>query len=100
MRAVRAGRQARRHVRNHSGLDHVKGVPGMQGTVTVTPAGAATIHTYTAPENGWRANSHVIELASQVVLFDAPLTEEYARDVLAVASGTGKPVSRLYLSHA
>jgi hypothetical protein len=37
----------------------------MQGTITVTPAGAATIHTYTAPETGWRANSHVIELASQ-----------------------------------
>ena len=72
----------------------------MEGTVTVTPAGAATIHTYTAPEKGWRANSHAIELASQVVLFDAPLTEEYAREVLAVASGTGKPVSRLYISHA
>ena len=72
----------------------------MQGTVTVTPAGAATIHTYTAPENGWRANSHAIELPSQVILFDAPLTEEYAREVLAVASGTGKPVTRLYVSHA
>ena len=44
----------------------------MQGTVTITPAGAATIHTYTAPETGWRANSHIIELASQIVLFDAP----------------------------
>jgi len=72
----------------------------MQGTVTVTPAGAATIHTYTAPETGWRANSHVIELASQAVLFDAPLTEEYAREVLAVAGSLGKPVTRLYISHA
>jgi len=72
----------------------------MQGTVTVTPAGAATIHTYTAPETGWRANSHLIELASQVVLFDVPLTEEYAREVLAVAEGLGKPVTRLYISHA
>ena len=72
----------------------------MQGTVTVTPAGAATIHTYTAPETGWRANSHVIELASQAVLFDAPLTEEHAREVLAVADSLGKPVTRLYISHA
>jgi glyoxylase-like metal-dependent hydrolase (beta-lactamase superfamily II) len=72
----------------------------MQGTITVTPAGAATIHTYTAPETGWRANSHLIELASQVVLFDVPLTEEYAREVLAVAEGLGKPVTRLYISHA
>ncbi len=72
----------------------------MQGNITVTPAGAATIHTYTAPETGWRANSHVIELASQVVLFDAPLTQEYAREVLAVAHSLGKPVTRLYISHA
>src|SRR5215471_12782171 len=72
----------------------------MHGTVTVTPAGAATIHTYTAPETWWRANSHLIELASQVVLFDVPLTEEYAREVLAVAEGLGKPVTRLYISHA
>lgn len=72
----------------------------MQGTVTVTPAGAATIHTYTAPETGWRANSHIIEFASQIVLFDAPLTEVYAREVLALASALGKPVTRLYISHA
>ena len=72
----------------------------MQGTITVTPAGAATVHTYTAPETGWRANSHVIELASQAVLFDVPLTEEYARELLAVAAGLGKPLTRLYISHA
>src|SRR5215469_5365849 len=72
----------------------------MQGNVTVTPAGPATIHTYTAPETGWRANSHVIELASQVVLFDAPLTEAYAREVLALTGSLGKPVTRLYISHA
>jgi len=72
----------------------------MQGTVTVTPAGAATVHTYTAPETGWRANSHVIELPSQAVLFDAPLTAEYAREVLAVAASLGKPLTRLYISHA
>src|SRR5215472_8618105 len=72
----------------------------MQGSVTITPARGATVHTYTAPEAGWRANSHVIELASQAVLFDAPLTEEHAREVLAVAGSLGKPVTRLYISHA
>jgi len=72
----------------------------MQGTITVTPSGAATVHTYTAPETGWRANSHVIELPSQAVLFDVPLTEEYAREVLAVADSLGKPLTRLYISHA
>jgi glyoxylase-like metal-dependent hydrolase (beta-lactamase superfamily II) len=72
----------------------------VEGTVTVTPAGAATIHTYTAPENGWRVNSHIIELPSQLVLFDAQLTPGYAREVLKVAAGLEKPVTRLYISHA
>src|SRR5215467_37149 len=81
-------------------LNPSRGVLVMQGTVTVTSAGAATIHTYTAPETGWRANSHVIELASQAVLFDAPLIEEHAREVLMVAGSLGKPVTRLYISHA
>ena len=72
----------------------------MQGTITVTPAGAATVHTYTAPEKGWRANSHIIELSSQALLFDAPLTVEYAREALTVAADLGKPLTRLYISHA
>jgi glyoxylase-like metal-dependent hydrolase (beta-lactamase superfamily II) len=72
----------------------------MEGTVTVTPAGAATIYTYTAPETGWRANSHVIELPSELVLFDAQLTPGYAREVVKIAAGLGKPIVRLYISHA
>ena len=72
----------------------------MHGIVSVTPAGAATIHTYTAPETGWRVNSHVIELASQLVLFDAQLTPTYASEVVGVATALEKPVTRLYISHA
>jgi glyoxylase-like metal-dependent hydrolase (beta-lactamase superfamily II) len=72
----------------------------VEGTVTVTPAGEATIHTYTAPETGWRVNSHIIELPSQLVLFDAQLTPGYAREVLKIADGLGKPLTRLYISHA
>jgi hypothetical protein len=30
----------------------------MQGTLTRTVADSVTIHTYTAPEQGWRVNSH------------------------------------------
>ena len=72
----------------------------MQGTVTVTTGDQVRIHTYTAPEIGWRANTHIIELPSQVVLFDAQLGEELAADMLQVANSTGKPITRLYISHA
>jgi glyoxylase-like metal-dependent hydrolase (beta-lactamase superfamily II) len=72
----------------------------MQGTVTTTTSGDVAVHTYTAPEHGWHANSHLIELPTQVIAFDAPLTLEYAAEVLAVAEQIGKPVTRLYISHA
>jgi glyoxylase-like metal-dependent hydrolase (beta-lactamase superfamily II) len=72
----------------------------MEGTVTVTPAGAAIIHTYTAPETGWRVNSHIVELSTQLVLFDTQLTPGYAHEVLKVAASLGKPIARLYISHA
>lgn len=72
----------------------------MQGSVTVTQAGAARVHTYTAPELGWRVNSHLIELPSQIVLFDAQLTQSYASEVLDIASAIAKPITRLYISHA
>jgi glyoxylase-like metal-dependent hydrolase (beta-lactamase superfamily II) len=72
----------------------------MEGTVTATPAGAAIIHTYTAPETGWHVNSHIIETPSQLVLFDAQLTPAYAREVVKIAGSLGKPMTRLYISHA
>jgi glyoxylase-like metal-dependent hydrolase (beta-lactamase superfamily II) len=72
----------------------------MQGTVTVTTAEPVTIHTYTAPERGWHANSHLIELPSQLVMFDAPLVKAFAEEVREVAEGIGKPLTRIYISHA
>ena len=72
----------------------------MQGAVSVTRGKNVTVHTYTAPELGWRANTHIIELPSQLVLFDAQLIEELANDVVRVAQSLGKPITRLYISHA
>src|SRR5215510_14851067 len=72
----------------------------MQGTITVTKADPVTIHTYTAPESGWRANSHLIELPTQLILVDTPLRPDLTWEVLDHAQTLGKPVSRLYLSHA
>jgi glyoxylase-like metal-dependent hydrolase (beta-lactamase superfamily II) len=72
----------------------------MQGTVSLTHGKQLTIHTYTAPELGWRANTHVIELATQLVLFDAQLTPAFAREVLGIAAALDKPITRLYISHA
>lgn len=72
----------------------------MDGTVTVTQAGEVRIHTYIAPETGWQVASHLIELPTQLVLFDAQLTAVYARELLGHASAVGKPITRCYISHA
>ena len=72
----------------------------MEGTITVTTAGRANVHTYVAPERGWRASSHLIELPAQVVLFDLPLTLDLAREALDHATAIGKPITRCYISHA
>jgi glyoxylase-like metal-dependent hydrolase (beta-lactamase superfamily II) len=72
----------------------------LEGTITVTTAGRVNVHTYVAPERGWRASSHLIELPGQVVLFDLPLTLDLAREVLDHATAIGKPISRWYISHA
>jgi glyoxylase-like metal-dependent hydrolase (beta-lactamase superfamily II) len=72
----------------------------MQGTITMTKADPVTIHTYTAPEAGWRATSHLVELSTQLLLVDTPLRPDLAREVLDHAQSVGKPISRLYISHA
>ena len=37
----------------------------MHGTINTTTDGVLRIHTYTAPDDGWEVNSHIIELATQ-----------------------------------
>jgi glyoxylase-like metal-dependent hydrolase (beta-lactamase superfamily II) len=72
----------------------------MSATLMRTVADSATVHTYTAPEHGWRVNSHLIELPSQLILVDAQLTIGYAQEVRSIAEGLGKPITRVYISHA
>jgi glyoxylase-like metal-dependent hydrolase (beta-lactamase superfamily II) len=72
----------------------------MEGTITITKRAGATIHTYTAPETGLLVNTHLIELATQLIAVDAQFALPHAREVVAYASTLGKPITRLYVSHA
>jgi glyoxylase-like metal-dependent hydrolase (beta-lactamase superfamily II) len=71
----------------------------MYGTINITSDGALRIHTYTAPDDGWGVNSHIIELATQTIVIDAQYTLVYGRDVVDYADALGKPISRLYVTH-
>lgn len=72
----------------------------MLGEMTATECGGGVrIHTYAAPEEGWRVNTHLIELPTQIVAVDAQYTLRYAREVVDYARSLGKPLTRLYITH-
>jgi glyoxylase-like metal-dependent hydrolase (beta-lactamase superfamily II) len=71
----------------------------MPGTWTVTRVSPSAIHTFTAPEDGWLVNSHIIELPSQLFVIDAQYTLPFAREVAGYAARLEKPLTRLYVTH-
>lgn len=71
----------------------------MPGTWTTSKHRNTSIHTYTAPEEGWLVTSHIIEFTSQLFIVDAQYTMTYAREVAKFANGLRKPVTRLYVTH-
>jgi glyoxylase-like metal-dependent hydrolase (beta-lactamase superfamily II) len=71
----------------------------MLGTISTTRSHGVSVHTYTAPEDGWRVNTHIFELVTQLIVLDAQYMLQYAREVLDYAATLGKPITRLYISH-
>lgn len=71
----------------------------MQGTITVTNAVGVRVHTYTAPEDGWCVNSHVIELPNELVVIDAQYTLCFAQELIDYTAPLNKKISRLYITH-
>src|SRR5580698_2825552 len=71
----------------------------MQGSIAKTFAKPLTIHTYTAPEDGWVVNSHILEFPTQIFVVDAQYRLKYAEEVKAYAANLAKPITRLYVTH-
>jgi glyoxylase-like metal-dependent hydrolase (beta-lactamase superfamily II) len=71
----------------------------MPGTWTTTRVSPWAIHTFTAPEDGWLVNSHIIELPSQLFVIDAQYTQPFAREVAGYAGRPERPLTRLYVTH-
>jgi glyoxylase-like metal-dependent hydrolase (beta-lactamase superfamily II) len=71
----------------------------MLGKLSLTQSEGLTVHTYTAPDDGWCVNSHIIELPSQLLVVDAQYLLPHAHEVVAYAEQLAKPITRLYLSH-
>jgi len=69
------------------------------GEIALTRSGEMCVHTYTAPDDGWCVNSHIVETANGLVVVDAQYTMTFAREVVAHAATLGKPITRLYITH-
>lgn len=69
------------------------------GTLTTFTRGSTTFHTYTAPEAGFRVNSHIVETADDLTVIDAQLALPLAREVVSVIENLGKPVARIIITH-
>jgi glyoxylase-like metal-dependent hydrolase (beta-lactamase superfamily II) len=69
------------------------------GKITVTRSVGLKVHTYTAPEEGWLVNSHLIELPTQLLAVDAQYMLPFAREVVEYGLSLGKPITRLYITH-
>jgi hypothetical protein len=57
----------------------------VQGSFTTTAGRRLSVHTYTAPENGWLVTSHLIELPDQIVVIDGQYLLPYAIEAVAFA---------------
>jgi glyoxylase-like metal-dependent hydrolase (beta-lactamase superfamily II) len=66
---------------------------------TVTRSDVSPIHTFTASEDGWLVNSHVIEFPSQLFVIDAQYTLPNGREVVRYVRGLQKPLTRLIVTH-
>jgi glyoxylase-like metal-dependent hydrolase (beta-lactamase superfamily II) len=71
----------------------------MRGELTHTGAEGVTVHTYTAPSDGWTVNSHIVELSDQLIVIDAQYMMTFAAEVVAFAATPRKPITRLYITH-
>jgi glyoxylase-like metal-dependent hydrolase (beta-lactamase superfamily II) len=58
------------------------------------------IHTFTAPEAFLANSTHIIETRDLLVVIDGQFVVPYARQFRAYADALGKPIDRVYLSHA
>lgn len=69
------------------------------GTITRFSRGETTFHTYTAPEAGFRVNTHIVETATELTVIDAQLALPLAEEVASVLREIGKPVARIIVTH-
>ncbi len=62
--------------------------------------GRVTIHCCASPDDGERVNAQIIETPGKLVIIDAMLMRPYAQEFRRYADAIGKPIDRVYVTHA
>lgn len=73
---------------------------GFTGQVFVTEKGGARLHTYLADAKGAMVTSHIIEGTGSLIVVDGQFQPHAAQELKTYAESLGKPVRRLFVSHA
>ena len=68
--------------------------------VTVQPVGDLVVHSLTAPEMAFANSTHIIETTNALVVIDTQFLLPNATDFRAYADSLGKPIDRVFITHA
>ncbi len=69
-------------------------------TVTVQETELVTVHSLTAPEGVFANSTHIFETDDSLVLVDTQFLLPNALDMRAYADELGKPIDRMFITHA
>ncbi len=72
----------------------------LSGLVTSHRLGPVTLHTYAAPEASSWVTTQIIETANEIHVIDTQMVQAFAAEARALIDSLGKPIKRVYLSHA
>ncbi|MDD2853104.1 MAG: MBL fold metallo-hydrolase [Desulfuromonadaceae bacterium] len=62
--------------------------------------GPVCIHCCASPDDGERVNAQVVETENKLIIIDTMLMRPYARELRQYADSIGKPIDRVYITHA
>ena len=69
-------------------------------TATVYETSDVTVHALTAPEDVFANSTYVFETENSLVLLDTQFLLPFALDMRAYADALGKPIDRVFITHA
>ena len=69
-------------------------------TITKISRNNVVIHFCSSPDNGERVNAQIVETKNKLVIVDTLLLRPYAKEFRQYADSLGKPIDRVFITHA